>query len=79
MYVCVYVCICLCNHEDNVTMCPPNYYHNGFVGAYALGNMMSVCSVHVFKCISCHKAIVATNGKVYCFHNCIYITPIFFL
>ena len=34
---------------------------------------------HVPKCMSCHKAIAVITGKVHCFHNYIYITPILLL
>ena len=34
---------------------------------------------HVPKCISCHKAIVVITGRAHCFHECIYIMPIFLL
>ena len=27
----MYIYIYTCNHENNVTMCPPGYHHNGFV------------------------------------------------
>ena len=26
-----------------ITMCPPGYHHNGFVGTHALGYMMYGC------------------------------------
>ena len=29
--------------------------------------------------MSCHKAIVGITGRAHCFHDCIYITPIFIL
>ena len=34
---------------------------------------------HVPKCMSCHNAIVVITGRVHCFHDCIYITPILLL
>ena len=34
-------------------------------------------SHHVPKCMNCHKAIVVITERAHCFHDCIYITPIF--
>ena len=51
------------------TMCPPGYHRNGFVTNVH----------HVPKCMSCHKAIVVITGRVYCFHDYIYITAILLL
>ena len=28
------------------TMCPPGYYHNGFVATHALGHMMNIVATH---------------------------------
>ena len=55
------------------TMCPPGYYHNGFVATNALGHMMFGSSTihHVPKCMSCHKATAVIPGKgtlFSCFH-----------
>ena len=61
------------------TMCPPGYYHNGFVSTHALGHMMYGYTLLVTKCISCHKAIVVITGRAHCFHDCIYSTPILLL
>ena len=33
------------------TLCPPVYHHNGFVAAYALGNMMYVMYTKDPHCI----------------------------
>ena len=63
----LYLSIYLCNHENNVTMCPPDYHHNGFVGAHALGHMMYGCTVHV---------VINRRGGAHCFHDCIYITAV---
>ena len=52
------------------TMCPPGYYHNGFVATHTLG-LMTVH--HVPKCMSCHKSIVVITGRAHCFHDYIYI------
>ena len=67
------------------TMCPPGYHHNGFVATHALGHMMygsffrNPTIHHVPKCMSCHKVIVVITGRVHCFHDYIYITPILLL
>ena len=44
------------------TMCHSGYHHNGFVATHALGHM-------VYGCMSCHKTIMVTYGRVYCFHD----------
>ena len=59
--------IYLCIYAIMKTMCPPSYYYNGFVATVH----------HVPKCISCHKAIVVITGRAHCFHDCIYIMPIY--
>ena len=59
---------------------PPSY-HNDFVTNHALGHMMYDYNiVHLMpKCMSCHKVIVVITGRGYCFHDCIFITPVLFL
>ena len=67
-----YVCIYICNHENSV----PSW----FSLQWLRGNSCTWATVHhVPKCMSCHKAIVAITGRMYCFYDCIYITPILLL
>ena len=33
----------------------------------------------IYRCMSCHKAIVMIAGRAHCFHDCIHITPILLL
>ena len=76
MYVCMYICIYMlniCNHENNKTMCPPGYHHNGFVETLLVVFGHDIQLHHVPKCMSCHKAVVVITGRAHCFHNCIYI------
>ena len=44
MYVCiyvyVYVYVSVCIFAIMKTMCPPGYYHSGFVATHALGHMI---------------------------------------
>ena len=54
------------------TMCPPGYHHKGSVATHVLRHMM-------YDCISCHKAIVVITRREYCFHDYIYVMPIFLL
>ena len=51
------------------TMCPPGYYHNGFMATHALGQMMYCYNTlqHVPKCMSCNKAIMVITGTAHCF------------
>ena len=40
------MCVCVCNHENNVPSQPPSCHHNNFVAAHALGGMMYLmCAV----------------------------------
>ena len=34
---------------------------------------------HTPKCMSCHKTIVVITRRAHCFHDCIYIMPVFLL
>ena len=64
------------------TMSLPGYYQNGLMASHELGHMMCGCTTvyHVPKCMSCHKIIVVTTGRAYCFHDwIIYITLILLL
>ena len=57
------------------TMCPPSIAW--FVEHFLVHWYQQRGTVHhVLKCMICHKAIVAITGKVYCFQDSIYITPI---
>ena len=42
------------------TMCPPCYYHNGFVATHALGTQV-------------HATHELVPRRAHCFHYCIYI------
>ena len=58
-------------------MRPPGCHHNDIVVTctWALDVLWS----HVPKCMSCYKAIMVTTGRVYCFHDNIYVMPILLL
>ena len=58
-------------------MRPPGSHHNDIVVTctWALDVLWS----HVPKCMSCYKAIMVTTGRVYCFHDNIYVMPILLL
>ena len=58
------------------TMCPPAYHHNDFAATHSVGHMMYG-----------YTLLVPVNQKVHnkqskdpnCFHDCMYIMPIFLL
>ena len=62
------------------TICPPGY-HSGYVANDALVHMMYSCNIvhHTPKCMSCHKTIVVITRRAHCFHDCVYIMPVFLL
>ena len=64
IYTHVYVYICICALLVITTM--------------ALSQLMYLGTTvdHVPKCMRCHKTIVAMTGRIHCFHDYIYITPI---
>ena len=70
----------LCSHQNNV---PPQLSTQWLCGNSCTRtyDTCTLCTAvhHVPKCISCHKAIVVITGRAHCFHECIYIMPIFLL
>ena len=72
IYIYIYIYINIYTHVYIYT-CLYIYTH---VYIYIYIYMYIYIYLLVPKCISCHKAIVVITGKVHCFHDCMYITPI---
>ena len=51
------------------TMSAPGHQRNGFVEIHAFKHL---ASVHVSKCMNCHKATAVITGRAHSFHDFIY-------